>query len=227
MQIADNLPLERLPSELRSPRFASAAISAGVAIELGTRGIAPAHLRRMLELCSGFECGLLRVVVDTADHHPSPEEVTQTLGGLVPELERLGSSAGHRESRSFSGERLAGIVESIGSPNVGICLDTVNSFRLPGRPGTRGGSPGPVCFSLHVKDFTIRRAGHMMGFEITGTPAGQGMLDIPWLLDTLRAAGRDPNAILELWPPPETTVAATLSKEEEWGRRQRSVTCGP
>jgi len=37
-------------------------------------------------------------------------------------------------------------------------------------------------------------AGHMMGFEIAGAPAGQGMLDIPWLLGQLRAAGRDPNA---------------------------------
>jgi hypothetical protein len=28
--------------------------------------------------------------------------------------------------------------------------------------------------------------------------------------------GRDPNAILELWPPPEADVAATAVKEEAW-----------
>ena len=33
-----------------------------------------------------------------------------------------------------------------------------------------------------------------------------------------RTAGRDPNAILELWPAPETSVDATIKKEEEWAR---------
>jgi sugar phosphate isomerase/epimerase len=72
--------------------------------------------------------------------------------------------------------------------------------------------------SLHIKDFTISRAWHMMGFEIAGAPAGRGMLDIPWLLAELRAAGRDPNAILELWPAPEANVQSTISKEQEWTR---------
>jgi hypothetical protein len=58
----------------------------------------------------------------------------------------------------------------------------------------------------------------MMGFEITGAPAGQGMLDLPWLLDGLSKAGRDCNAILELWPSPEHDVAATVTKEQNWAR---------
>jgi 3-oxoisoapionate decarboxylase len=51
--------------------------------------------------------------------------------------------------------------------------------------------------NLHVKDFTIRRHQHMLGFEVEGTPAGQGMLNIPWLLGRLRDFGCNPNAILE------------------------------
>jgi hypothetical protein len=46
----------------------------------------------------------------------------------------------------------------------------------------------------------------------TGSP---GSLDVPWLLAELRARGRDPNAILELWPP-EADVAAAVAKEESW-----------
>ena len=89
VQIADNLPLEDLPpEEIASIR--RAALSAGVAVELGARGIAPAHLRRMFELCGVFDCRVLRLVVDTADHHPSPAEVTRAIGDLTPELERLG-----------------------------------------------------------------------------------------------------------------------------------------
>ena len=172
----------------------------------------------MLELCGELECGLLRVVVDTASQHPSPGEVVQTLGDFVPEFERAGVALAIENHDRFPAKRLASIVASIDSPSVGICLDTVNSFGCLEGPDHVVAHLARFVMSLHVKDFTVRRAGHMMGFEIAGVPAGQGMLDIPWLLDALRTAGRDPNAILELWPPPESTPAATVRKEEEWVR---------
>jgi hypothetical protein len=42
------------------------------------------------------------------------------------------------------------------------------------------------------------------------------MLDIPWLLARLRDFGRDPNAILETWPPPEADIRHTIAKEDDW-----------
>jgi L-ribulose-5-phosphate 3-epimerase UlaE len=58
-----------------------------------------------------------------------------------------------------------------------------------------------------------------MGFLIEGTPAGEGRLDIPFLIRELKRFDRDPNAILELWVPPEETVDKTIEKEMEWVRR--------
>ena len=56
-----------------------------------------------------------------------------------------------------------------------------------------------------------------MGFAIEGTPAGQGRLDVPWLLGELKAAtNRDFNAILELWPPPVADIENTVQKEAAW-----------
>ena len=101
---------------------------------------------------------------------------------------------------------------------MGICLDTVNSFGALEGPEVVVEALAPYTVNLHVKDFIIRRANHMMGFAIEGTPAGQGRLDIPWLLERLRAAGRDPNAIIELWTPPEPDLAATIAKEDAWAR---------
>ncbi|MCK4374664.1 MAG: hypothetical protein KAX19_05015, partial [Candidatus Brocadiae bacterium] len=57
----------------------------------------------------------------------------------------------------------------------------------------------------------------------TTRPAGQGQLDIPWLLVALRDQGRDPSAILELWTPPEEKLSATIAKEAEWAAT--SVEC--
>ena len=61
-----------------------------------------------------------------------------------------------------------------------------------------------------------RRIGHAMGFVIECTPAGQGRLDIPWLLGKLHDFGRDPNAILELWTPPVGTLPETIAREDAW-----------
>ena len=42
------------------------------------------------------------------------------------------------------------------------------------------------------------------------------MLNVPWLLEEMHSMGLDPNAILELWTPPEETLAATIAKEDAW-----------
>lgn len=70
--------------------------------------------------------------------------------------------------------------------------------------------------NLHVKDYNIKRADHNMGFTIEGTPAGQGRLDVPWLLKKLKPHSREVNAILELWTTPEADVIGTIQKEDAW-----------
>jgi len=67
--------------------------------------------------------------------------------------------------------------------------------------------------------YLIRRADHKMGFAVEGRPAGGGRLDVPWLLERLRAMGRDPNAILELWVSPEEDVERTVAKELRWAEQ--------
>ena len=62
----------------------------------------------------------------------------------------------------------------------------------------------------------VRRFPYNLGFTIEGRPVGQGVLDVPWLLARMRAFGRDVNAILEQWTPPEETVEATIAKEAAW-----------
>jgi hypothetical protein len=75
----------------------------------------------------------------------------------------------------------------------------------------------PWTVNLHVKDYTVARLWHNMGFTIEGRPAGQGMLDIPWLLDLVRTEGKgSPNAIIELWTPMEASIDETVRTEALW-----------
>ena len=215
VQIADNLPLDRLSSaELSGLEKRAADLE--VAIEVGTRGIRHDHLRTYLHLAQRLGSPLLRVVVDTADHHPDEDEVVATLREIIPEFERAGICLAIENHDRFKARTLAGILERIASQYAGICLDTVNSFGALEGPEVVFEALGPWVVNLHAKDFAIFRASHMMGFSVEGRPAGQGQLNIPWLLQQLGDLGHDPNAILELWTPPEETLSATIAKEDAW-----------
>ncbi len=61
-----------------------------------------------------------------------------------------------------------------------------------------------------------------MGFVVQGTPAGEGMLNIPSLLARLKQNGREFNAILELWHPPENDIVATVDQEAQWAAQSVS-----
>jgi hypothetical protein len=55
-----------------------------------------------------------------------------------------------------------------------------------------------------------------MGYELFGTPAGKGRLDIPYLVNKVKTIHPQTNVILELWPPFEESVSATILKEYRW-----------
>ena len=75
---------------------------------------------------------------------------------------------------------------------------------------------GPMTVNFHIKDFSIRRVSHMMGFIIEGTPAGKGMLPVEKIVDILDKYQKCQSAILELWTPPEQEIEKTIQKEEKW-----------
>jgi len=215
IQIADNLPLHQMPSDeiedlLRKTK------TFGIRVEIGTRGITPEHLHRYLELAQHFESPILRTVVDTADYHPSPEEIITVLRSLMPAFERTSVTLAIENHDRFKARTLVSILREVGSSHLGICLDTVNSFGAGEGPEVVVDILGPYVVNLHVKDFLIRRHHHMLGFEVEGTPAGKGMLDVPWLLSELRKNKRDFNLILETWPPPEQEITHTIQKEDLW-----------
>jgi sugar phosphate isomerase/epimerase len=215
VQVADNLPLDGLhPVALDA--FEARARELHMEVEVGTRGIGTDHLRRYLALARRFDSPVLRVVVDTADHHPGQDEIVATIRDLLPALERAGVVLAIENHDRFRARDLVQILERLDSPYAGVCLDTVNSFGALEGPDVVLQALGPWVVNLHVKDFQVSRARHMMGFTVEGRPAGQGRLDVPWLLQRLRDLGRDPNAILELWTPPERTLAETIAKEDRW-----------
>lgn len=220
VQIADNIPLHGLtPAERAALR--AEADRLGIAVEVGTRGIQPDNLETYLGIAHEFASPILRVVVDTADHHPEPDEVVALIRPFLPRFEDLGITLAIENHDRFKAQSLAGIIRQIDHPRVGICLDTVNSFGALEGPKIVVEALGSYVVNLHVKEFVIRRMSHNMGFIITGAPAGQGMLDVAWLMQRLQGYGRSFNAIIETWLSPAETIAATI--EQEWNYVRESV----
>ncbi len=215
VQVADNLPLHEL-SDSDFDRFEDRMIRLGIRVEVGTRGIAPDHLRTYLHLAQRLHSPILRTVSHTGAHHPPKDEIVDTLKALMPEFERAGVVLAIENHDRFTASTFVRMLERIGSDHIGICLDTVNSFGALEGPDVVVDVLGPWVVNLHIKDFRISRATHMMGFTIKGCPAGQGRLEARRLLERLGTLGRDPNAIIELWTPPEETVAETIAKENAW-----------
>jgi len=215
VQIADNLPLHELNADQRKA-IVEETQKLEIAVEVGIRGIQPENVRQYLAIAREFQSPILRVVVDAANFEPEHDEIIEIVRGLLPELEATNVILAIENHDRFKAQTLKAILDAIDSPFVGICLDTVNSFGSLEGPEIVVNTLGPYVVNLHIKDFHIGRIDHNMGFLLQGTPAGKGMLDIPWLMNKLNDFGRGYNAILELWPPPENDMEATIRKENAW-----------
>jgi sugar phosphate isomerase/epimerase len=215
VQLSDNLTIQNATSEDLA-LIRCAADEAAIELELGARGTDPDHLGRYLDVCGKLRARLLRLVVDTSQHHPSAAEVIHVMSGLVSTLEQCQVVVAIENHDRFPARTLAKIIKTIGSARVGVCLDTVNSFGAAEGPEQVIEALGAHVINLHIKDFVITREPHMMGFRITGAPPGQGMLDIRFVLDRLQFLGAQGNAILELWPPPDADTGSTIAKEARW-----------
>jgi len=215
VQYCDNLPLHRLPDSYRV-ELKSVAARLGIAIEVGTRGVEGDLLLHYLDLALQMGSPIVRTVTDTADQQPGDDKLIAALRDVAPAYDRAGVALAIENHGRHSSPRLINILERVGSPAVGVCLDTANSLGALERPEATVAALAPWTANLHLKDFTIRRLSHMFGYEITGCPAGAGLLDIPTILERVSTTGRDLSAIVELWPPPAERLSDTIAREETW-----------
>jgi sugar phosphate isomerase/epimerase len=215
VQVADNLPLDAL-SDGERRELRTLAAERAVAIEVAARGLTPDRLEQYLDLAVFFHSPILRFVVDGPGHEPAVDEVVAVIGAALPRLRETGIRLAIENHDRLKSAEFREIVLRTDPEQVGICLDSVNSMGAGEGVREVVAALAPHALNLHVKDFAVERVSHKMGFVVTGRPAGQGMLDVPWLLDEIRGHGRCQSAILELWTPPADTIEETVAREAAW-----------
>ena len=215
VQIADNLPLEGMHDDQLSELY-SYALKNDVAIEMGSRGLTTEHTFKCLQTAEKLHSPILRMVIDKPGYEPEMKSIIKVITGLVPEFKSRNIRLAIENHDRLKASQFLEIIKSVDREWVGICLDSVNSMGAGEGFETVSELLMPYTFNLHIKDFTIFRVSHKMGLIIEGRPAGKGMLNIKKLVSDLKETGLCKTAILELWTPPEQTIADTIRKEEKW-----------
>jgi len=158
---------------------------------------------------------LLRTIPEVSGETPPVADIPKYLASVLPVLAQHDVKLG-LENGKIPAEELKWALDQVDSPLMGVVLDTVNSLAVPEGWKHVAQVLAPYTICLHLKDFVVQRVWHMMGFTVEGRPAGKGQVDIPWLLETLKAARSDFNVIIELWPPEQGTLEETIALEEAW-----------
>ena len=217
VQIADNLPLHQFKNE-ELLNISAYALTKNVEIEVGTRGLTEENLRRYISIAKIFASPILRIVIDAPGYAPSLEEAAGILKKAIPYLKENKIKLAIENHDRFKAAEFVYLVENTDPAWVGICLDSVNSMGAGEGIEEVVKTLAPYTINLHIKDFSIRRVSHKMGFVIEGTPAGKGMLDVPSLVQKVQEKANCQSAILELWTAPEDTIDKTILKESLWAK---------
>ncbi len=98
-------------------------------------------------------------------------------------------------------------------------MDTANSLGALETTDLVVEALAPYTTVLHAKDFDLMRIDTRMGFAVVGRPAGEGRVDFDWVFKELSRHGRNPDVILEHWPPFTETIEVTIRLEEDWVER--------
>ena len=215
LQIGDNLPVHVLTEEqLIALKVASEKNS--IRLELGAKELTADNLARYIKLCSKLNAPLLRFIIDGAQYAPTSSTVISLVKDALPLLIDAKITLGIENHDRFKAKELASIMDAIGSDHVGICLDCVNSMGAGEGLEYVVDILAPYTVNLHIKDFTVQRLPHKMGFTVTGIHVGKGMTNIPLLMEKLINYKRCQSAVLEQWVPWQENLATTINTEREW-----------
>ena len=197
-------------------RLTDEASSLGLELELGTKGVEVEHLLRFLDLATTTGARFVRSMLSSPRGTPAIDEAITALRSVTPAYEHAGVTLGLETYEQFSTDQLVSVVDAVGSPALGICLDPGNSVARLEQPNDVITKAAPYVVNLHVKDFAFSRKEGMIGFTLAGAPLGAGLLDYDFMASELERHGRIVNQIVEHWLTRQATLARTCELEQDW-----------
>jgi len=214
-QICDYAPLESM-SEVELKDIRATADSLGIALELGTKGIRPEHLRKFLGIAGILGAPLLRTMFNVPGHTPSAEEAAAIFTEVLPEFEAAGVKIAVETYEQVPTSRILDVIRRVDSPYLGICSDPANTVAALELPRDVIDAVTPHVLNMHIKDFAFSRKEGWVGFTYSGAPLGEGLLDYDYMAGKLQPKERNINQIVEHWLPWQDSEEETIRRENQW-----------
>lgn len=216
-QICDYPAIETF-DEARLTALRDRAHALGITLELGTRGVAPEHLERYLDLARALEVRLIRSMLYAGEDRPTPEEAIQRLEAILPALKQQQVTLALETYEQVSVETLMQVIETLDDDHIGVCLDPGNCVAALELPEAVIARTASRVTNLHIKDFAFSRSPGWVGFQLTGIPLGEGLLPLEDMIARVKPGQRGINCIIEHWLPWQRDEATTITTEASWTR---------
>jgi len=219
VQMGENTPLDTYDKELLEEISAKAS-KMGIDIEVITESTDPRKLERFLEIAKIMKSRIVRTYTLTEEVERGLTSIIDNIKSVIKEYEKENITILLENHEEIPALQLKEIVEGVGSKNIGILLDTGNSLGVEEPLYYVVEVLLPYIEEVHMKEYTIKRMEHKLGFEIFGVPLGEGRINVDRLIKTLIDAGKKhAHLVIEQWTPFQKTINATVRLEHMWAVR--------
>ena len=113
-------------------------------------------------------------------------ESHKRIAQAVPVLEKHRMPLGLENHKDWTADEMVALLERYASENLGVCLDIGNNLALLDDPRDVIEKLTPHAVTTHFKDMAVEE--YPEGFLLSEVPLGQGILDLPWVVESLRQA---------------------------------------
>lgn len=104
----------------------------------------------------------------------------------VPLLEKYRVPLGLENHKDWTADEMVALMKRHSSEFLGVCLDTGNNISLLDDPMDLVAKLAPFAVTTHLKNMAVKE--YADGFLLSEVPLGQGILNLAWVLDTIRKA---------------------------------------
>ena len=217
LQICDYSPLETL-SAAELAAVDQYAKELGIQLELGTRGITVEHLRRYLDYAAQLGVTLVRSMVNTSDHKPTEAEAVDLLLRAAPDRTPNAASPWRWRptSRCLPRNWSASSKPRSRLRKPGYLPGSRELCRRPRATHRRRRTYRSVREELARQRLRLHRQTGWVGFNLTGCPLGEGLLDYDSVVNAVQPAANDINQIVEHWLPWQHDAETTCALEAQW-----------
>jgi sugar phosphate isomerase/epimerase len=113
-------------------------------------------------------------------------ESHKRIAQAVPILEKHRMPLGLENHKDWTADEMVALLERHASEYLGVCLDIGNNISLMDDPRHVIGKLATYAVTTHFKNMAVKE--YPEGFLLSEVPLGQGILDLSWVVDSIRKA---------------------------------------